>query len=328
MLKRLLIAAIFSIAASAPALPQGAQLGPNQFFANPTASKAQPKPTTLPACANDGIHALVYINGTGLQCATMTVGGVVPTGYIGGLTTSNDGTSPNTIIDFAAGMAADSTNSVLISLGAMIKATTGPWQAGNANGMGNGLTIAASTWYHVCLTPNGGSPDLWFDTSAVCANKPSGVSGSQFRRIASFKTDGAASIIKFLQIRDAFYWQIPVQDVSAASVNATPANKALASIPLGVSVRPIMNVNANVSGSASTTRVRVYSPLLNDNNANLDVNAGINVTATGVTAVAAWTPISTEYSDTSQNIRVVNNAADVNAVVNIFTMGWIDNRGQ
>lgn len=327
MLKRLLIAAIFSIAASAPALPQGAQLGPNQFFANPTASKAQPKPTTLPACANDGIHALVYINGTGLQCATMTVGGVVPTGYIGGLTISNDGASPNTIIDIAAGMAADSTNSVLISLGAMIKATTGAWQAGNANGMGNGLTIAASTWYHVCLTPNGGSPDLWFDTSAVCANKPSGVSGSLFRRIASFKTNGSSAIIAFLQIKDAFYWQTPVLDVNAFAVTSTPANKSF-TVPLGVSVRPIMNLNANSSGSLSTSRFRIYSPLLGDNNVNTDVSCGASTAATAVTAVAAWCSDSNEYTDTSQNLRIVNNGNESNVAVNVFTMGWIDNRGQ
>jgi hypothetical protein len=62
-----------------------------------------------------------------------------------------------------------------------------------------------------------------------------------------------------------------------------------------------------------------------DNNANLDINAGVAGTATGA---GTWTAINSEYTDTIRNIRYVDNANDAGMVMNLFTMGWIDNRGQ
>jgi len=108
-----------------------------------------------------------WINSTQIQ-------GYVPTNYIGGLTLSNDGGSPNTVLDIDAGSAADSTNAVMITVGAFTKSTAGAWAAGSgSNGMGNALTIASNTWYHVCVGYNAGSPDYWFDTSATCVSTSS-----------------------------------------------------------------------------------------------------------------------------------------------------------
>jgi hypothetical protein len=53
-------------------LPQGIA---NSIWINPTAGTADMQNIAVPACANDGVHALVYINGTGLQCASLTTGG-------------------------------------------------------------------------------------------------------------------------------------------------------------------------------------------------------------------------------------------------------------
>lgn len=49
----------------------------NSIFINPTGSTANMQNVAVPACANDGAHGLVYINGTGLQCASLTTGGTV-----------------------------------------------------------------------------------------------------------------------------------------------------------------------------------------------------------------------------------------------------------
>jgi hypothetical protein len=57
------------------AFAQSGHLGPNSIFINPTNVEAQAKSKPVPACANDGAHALVYINGTGLQCSPITVAG-------------------------------------------------------------------------------------------------------------------------------------------------------------------------------------------------------------------------------------------------------------
>ncbi|HYD66182.1 hypothetical protein [Azospirillum sp.] len=53
-------------------LPQGIA---NSIWINPTGSTADMQNVAVPACANDGTHALVYVNGSGLACATLTGGG-------------------------------------------------------------------------------------------------------------------------------------------------------------------------------------------------------------------------------------------------------------
>lgn len=53
-------------------LPQGIA---NSIWINPTGSTADMTNVAVPACANDGTHALVYVNGSGLACATLTGGG-------------------------------------------------------------------------------------------------------------------------------------------------------------------------------------------------------------------------------------------------------------
>src|SRR5882757_8934465 len=52
-------------------LPQGIA---NSIWINPTGSTADMQNVAVPACANDGVHALVYVNASGLQCATITSG--------------------------------------------------------------------------------------------------------------------------------------------------------------------------------------------------------------------------------------------------------------
>lgn len=49
----------------------------NTVLSNWTGPAAAPIFNVWPACANDGAHALVYINGTGLQCGVLTTGGTV-----------------------------------------------------------------------------------------------------------------------------------------------------------------------------------------------------------------------------------------------------------
>lgn len=60
----------------APGLAQLPQLSPNSIWINNTNATSIALNVVVPACANDGVHALVYINGTGLQCASLTVGAI------------------------------------------------------------------------------------------------------------------------------------------------------------------------------------------------------------------------------------------------------------
>src|ERR1700730_9484090 len=136
--------------------------------------------------------------------ALANLGGVsVLRSYIDGLTLSNDRVTPSSVLAIAAGQAADSGNAVMISIGAFTKSTAGAWTSGTGNnGMGNGLTIANNTWYHVILANNGGTPDIYFDTSATGANRPAGISDTKVRRIGSLPNDGRAHLLAVPQGRE------------------------------------------------------------------------------------------------------------------------------
>lgn len=71
-------------------LPQGIA---NSIWINPTGSTADMQNVAVPACANDGVHALVYVNASGLACASLTASGSVTSvtpggGLVSGITAS------------------------------------------------------------------------------------------------------------------------------------------------------------------------------------------------------------------------------------------------
>ena len=242
--------------------------------------------------------------------------------HINGLTLSNDGTTPNTVLDIATGSATDSTNAVFMKIGAFTKSTGGSWASGSgSNGMGNGLTIAASTWYHVCLAYNGGTSDIWFDTSASCANKPSGISGSQYRRIGSFKTNSSSQILAFKQINGDFIWYAPVLDLNNVSFNSTAALQTL-NVPTGVQV---ISKTRWYASTASGAQIIISS--LDENSVNggslLSGASSLLTPSTGTIQTAGEVFTRT---NTSSQVRVVTQAASGTLYASSY--GWYDYRGQ
>jgi len=253
-----------------------------------------------------------YTPQTGIAC-----GAPVVRSYLAGLTLSNDGTSPNTVLDIAAGFAADSTNAVMISLGAFTKSTGGAWASGSgSNGMGNGLTIANSTWYHVCLANNSGTPDLWFDTAAGCVNKPSGITDTKYRRIGSFLTNSSAHILAFSQNGDEFLWATPVNDVSGLASSTSAALETL-TVPTGVVVNAI--VSEALAYVSATVGTNFYSPA----GGAPAAHPQMSVTSASTIAQVGYASIRT---NTSAQIDVVSTATG--ATINENTYGWIDRRGR
>lgn len=259
-------------------------------------------------------------NGAVLASNGGTLGNYTLNNFIGGLVLSNDGTSPNSVLNIAAGTAMDSTNGQFIQIGAFTKSTAGAWASGSgSNGMGNGLTVANNTWYHVCLAYNGGTSDIWFDTSATCANKPSSVSGSLYRRIGSFKTAAATTnILAFTQVGNTFIWASPVNDLSSYSVPASTTAKVV-TVPLGVRVTAKIRITYG-SGSAS---ILVNSPVkasgglgASAGNLTLAANGNFNGSVATIDVI----------TDTSQHIELM--ASATGTTVNESTYGWIDSRGQ
>jgi hypothetical protein len=196
--------------------------------------------------------------GTGMaitnNAGAVTISTTIPRGYINGFTLSNDGTTPNTVLDIAAGYAADSANAVIITGTAFTKTTGGTFVAGTSNaGMGAGLTVAASTWYHVFAIIYSGSYDVYFDTSTTAANAPAGTTAHRY--IGSFLTDGSSNIRPFLQIGQKFVWQIDPGIMEFNGTAPTSQTALTISTPLGLQTDAIIHFTFT---PASITFMTIY----------------------------------------------------------------------
>jgi hypothetical protein len=221
-----------------------------------------------------------------------------------------------------AGSCSDSTGTTTISLSSTFHKTTGgAWAAGNgSNGMGNGLTIANNTWYHVFAIINGGSPDMYYDTDPGAANAPAGTTA--FRRIFSFKTGGSANILPFFQNEDEVTWNTPITEINASTITTTTTNTitTLNGCPPGVDTKGKFWLTA----AYNTTPDTIYI-----------VGGGITPQATsapyGFKVNASGGPFS-HYLELStpqgqaNGLGICSAAAD--ATVTLVTAGYTDYRGR
>jgi hypothetical protein len=283
--------------------------------------------------AGEAAAGVSSVTGAGTVSCSPTTGAVTCTGsggsgtvlynQIGGCVESNDGTTPNSVLDIAACQASDSTNAVTITAAAFTKSTAGAWASGSgSNGMGNGLTIADSTWYHVCLANNGGTADYWFDTSVTCANKPSGISDTKYRRIGSFLTDGSAHILGFLQTNDTFTWKVQINNINSGSLPASVTTQAVA-VPPGVKTIANLNFYTGAPSTFVASFIIVYDPDTSATNSNGNLNCSSSTTGAADAAGTCQLQITT---NSSQQVDILPNAAVTGADLN--TVGYRDFRGQ
>lgn len=240
-------------------------------------------------------------------------------GYLFGLTLSTAGSSAT--FSVAAGSAGDSAGSKIINLASSISKTTGAWAVGTGNGALDTGSIANGTWYHVFLIQrtDTGVVDVLISTSASSPTMPTGYTLT--RRIGSMLTNGSAQWTKFFQLDDAFYWDVPVQDVSATNPGTSAVTRTLTT-PLGVKVTAILSM-VWTAPAASSSRMLLTS---------LDIAD----TAASSSAFNLWAPVGSTGSasnvfvttNTSSQIRSRTDASDVGATLLIVTSGWIDSRGR
>ena len=258
--------------------------------------------------------------GTGLSLTSgvLTATAAISRDYIAGLILSNDSTTPNSVLDIAAGQATDSTNAVTITLGVFTKSTAGVWASGSgSHGMGTGLTIANSTWYHVFAIINAGSADVYFDTSVTAANAPA--STTAFRRIGSFVTDGSGHIVPFAQVGDRFTLATPVSSVTANTFGVTTAVTATLSVPVGVVVTAFGTCLIN---DASTSAVIYISAFTAADDA-ASISAAFNLFA-AQNAFASGLVQAVTNTLSSVRMRVASTTTEVW----FTTLGWLDQRGK
>jgi hypothetical protein len=231
--------------------------------------------------------------------------------YLAGFTLSNDSGTPNTVLDIAAGSCVDSTNTVILPGTAFTKTTGGSWVAGTGNaGMGSGLSISATTWYHVFAIINNGVYDVYFDTSVTAANKPA--STTAFRRIGSFKTDGSSHILAFLQNGDKFQWGTIINETPGSG--AGPTLETLIGVPPGLVTTAILGVSMTTTSGLAT--MIVSTPGVATTPAAIGSNGtGLEVLGQVMVDTNASNQVNFTYTG-----AVTSSGAS--------TIGWIDRRGR
>lgn len=234
--------------------------------------------------------------------------------YIGGLTLSNDVSTPNTTIDIAAGIAASEEQSAMMVLPTTYYKTTSAWAVGNGNGCLDTGSVANSTWYSVFeienFAPSPPIVDVLCSTSASNPLMPTNYTAR--RRLGSIKTDGSAHIVPFTQDGSTVWWTTPTLDVNT-SLSDTSTHLETLNVPVGVKTAPLCSYaisgtgNATclfspdtVAGSCSTTNPFSSAPgfsALSTTSTNAPVNSGCPYlttnTASQVTAEMALSTTTT-----------------------------------
>jgi len=235
--------------------------------------------------------------------------------YLAGLTLSTAGSSAT--FGIAAGVAANSTNTVMMSLASAYTKTTAAWAVGSGNGALDTGAIAAAAWYHVFLIrrPDTGVVDVLVSLSATAPTLPA--SYTQFRRIGSMLT-AASQWVRFSQNGDEFLLYTTI--VSASGVaGSTTAVLVSISVPTAVSVTAVFNVGI-ATGASNDTRAYFSSPDTSDEAPSLNMNVGISFSSSYQT----WSQL--KIRAVNQQIRYRMSNAGV--TMYLSTAGWIDRRGK
>lgn len=205
-----------------------------------------------------------------------------------------------------------------MSLGSAYTKTTGAWAVGTGNGSLDTGAIAINTWYHVYLIQRGDTAvvDVLISLSATAPTMPTNYTLS--RRIGAMKTDGSSQWIKFVQLGDEFLWDAAVFDANDAALSSTETLYTL-SVPTGLKV--IARVRGLMQNAAAGSKVLVHSPDVAD-------VAPANGNCTAIAQVGGVNVAYTVDVRTNTSAQVKGVATAVSTVLQIYTYGWLDNRGR
>ena len=240
--------------------------------------------------------------------------------YIAGFQHSAPGGA--TTQTFTSGAASDSTNVLYMAVTTTYTKTTASWTLGTAGGMLDTGTTggAASTWYYtyVIERPDTGVTDFLMSLSATTPTMPANY--TRWRRIGAIKLDGSKNIIGHYQTGDRFDLVVPISESAATPGHTTADTLTLVAVPTAISVIGIFNgdvfdaTNANSNlwlSSLSQTDQAAGFPFVTARTASLGSGD-------------AWAAMI--ITNTSGQIRRRVNSTTT--LVEIATLGWIDNRGK
>lgn len=236
---------------------------------------------------------------------------IFPIGLIGGLALSTAGSSGT--FGVASGSATDSTNVSYLTLASAFTKTTASWASGTGNGGLDTSSIANSTWYHAFLIGGGSNAvDVLFSLSPSSPTLPG--TYTTFRRLGSMKTDSSAHWVAFFQNGNSFMWNSSIQDLTNVSIpNGSIGSFAMASVPSGVLVQPIITIEAsNASGGSYNVN--------NGGSTGVGARAGLFATSASFDVI-----ISSFTTNATQQLTWFSTAG---ATATVITAGWVDRRGQ
>lgn len=291
-------------------------IGAGQLTIKANSSETIDGATALVLNQNDS--AIIGCNGSLWRILSLTRVPSANTGFLFGLTLSNDGGTPNTKFDVAAGACRDSTDvDTLVLAGAFVK-TSSSWVVGSGNGgLDTGAFAASSIYYpYLIKRVDTGVVDALFSLSATAPTMPT--SYTLKRRIGGLLTDGSVHFLPFTQFGDWFYLTTSIRDINDATLTTARKLYTLSAPPSTLVLGRLMMSNAGI------TNVVVQPTAETD-----AAPSGSAVPGSTLIDVVANTPIAGQLqimSDASGQIAARSLAASTTIIM--LTLGWMDQRGR
>jgi len=254
---------------------------------------------------------------------------------INGLLPSNDVTTPNTKILVSAGSCRDGGGTRDLVLATGLAKTTAAWVAGTNNGGLDSGSIAANTSYHIWLIHNSTTvvTDILLSGSAASPTMPSGYNFK--RRIGTFQTDSAASIVKAQWRADGsvqYTFPMPILSRNMQLISlltlapSTPAAGIAGTVPLGVKVKLKTQLVLFNSGG---TDIAFYGIVRDPDNGAPVNDATLGQFGVAYRAIAATLVTMTEdWTSTAGQIYTASYPSGANNVAHLYIQGYLDLRDE
>lgn len=253
---------------------------------------------------------------------------VIPGSYIQGCALSNNVTTPNTKLNVAAGMCADSTNTVWMrSAGYTIDCTVN-----GANGLDTG-TFTSNNLYKIFLISKADGTTAAIASAATPPTMPSGY--IYYRRLGSTFTGGSAAFVLFTQTDDIFLLGTPFTEMDTTNPSSSAVTLTLTRVPNDVVVEAILTIGIYIAGGGtdgvfyiSSLNQTDVAPFASKTATFTAPAASVVGTDGGSGASAKW--VTTEVrtlTDGSAKIRTRSSTLGSTDHVGVITKGWRDFRG-
>ena len=247
-------------------------------------------------------------------------------GGIFGLTISNDGTDVTNDIQVTAGQAIDDTEIYTLRLtSTLIKRLDAVWAVGTNQGMLDTGVIANDT-YHIFIIKRSdtGVTDILASLSAGAPTMPASY---DFKRRIGAIMRVSAAIVLFTQDGDYFRRSTATRDVAASANPGTAAVTVnMTGVPTGIILTWIGAAHLT-TGAGGNTAMYVSDLAATD---EVPTRGGVAPGAQLVTATTSTTsavPLEIRLN-TARQLRYRLSFSDADVIVNMYTYGWRDRRGQ